>query len=268
MPEEGKEGTPADLELSAPAVQEVSKAAVEVERPSGTDSALTEKRLAELLDAQKAALEEAIDRKVQSVKDRRFGQIESKLEELLTLRQQVESAGGWDPVIAQKQQEDRLEKLIEARISKAAGPAAREFAQDSWQKEWAAESQKILDAAKEQGVTLTGDEYAQAMFNNGLAFATKGDAYAALNRVIVSKAKGESTPISVVLPEGGATMRVPEPKTPKNFQQKFAEAKGKSDDKAMRKLLDEQWAEVDKMAKVERVRKTLAESGVSPEDLT
>ena len=62
-------------------------------------------------------------------------------------------------------------------------------------------------------------------------------------------------------------MRVPEPKTPKNFQQKFAEAKGKNDDKAMRKFLDDQWAEVDKMAKVERVRRTLAESGVSPEDL-
>lgn len=267
MPDEVKEGTPVELELSAPVVQEVSKADVEVQQPSSTESALTEKRLLELLDAQRAALEEAIDRKVQSTKDRRIGQIESKLDEMLALRQQVEAAGGWDTAIAQKQQEDRLEKLIEDRISRAAGPTAREFAQDSWQREWAAESQKILDAAKVMGVVLTNEEYTQTMFNNGLAFVSKGDAYAALNRTIVAKAKGEAIPVSVVSSEGGKTATTPEPKTPKSFKEKLAEAKRTGKDADTRKVIDERWAELGKEREKLHLKRDLEKRGISIDEL-
>ena len=238
----------------------------EVKQPS-VSVGITEERLKELLEAQGKVLEETIERRVQSVKDRRFAQLETRLDESLALKQQVEAAGGWDPYLAQQQQteaiEKRLEQMIEARISRK--PVST---QETWQAEWSAESQKILNAAKERGVELTDGELTQVKFNNGLAYETKGDAYAALNRALLAKAIGDKTPVSVVSAEGGEAPRPPESKTPKTFRQKFDEARKGGNDAEARKLLDAQWVEVERLGRVEAARKTLTAAGVSLEELT
>src|SRR3990167_10531930 len=167
------ESTPLDVEsLAAPEILTVEK---EVQPASVIALGLTEERLKELLEAQNKALEETIERRVQSVKDRRFAQLETRLDEALVLKEQVEAAGGWDPYLAQTQQteaiEKRLEKLVEARLSGAAA-AKQTSSKEAWQQEWDAESQKILDAAKEQGVSLSNDEYRSALFNNGIPFGS------------------------------------------------------------------------------------------------
>ena len=261
------ESTPLDVEsLAAPEILTVEK---EVQPASVIALGLTEERLKELLEAQNKALEETIERRVQSVKDRRFAQLETRLDEALAIKEQVEAAGGWDPYLAQQQQteaiEKRLEQMVEARISGAAAAVAK---QPTWQQEWDAESQKIVDAAKEQGVELSGEEYRSALFNNGIPFASKGDAYAALNRSLVAKAKGDKTPVSVVSAEGGEAPRPPEPKTPKTFRQKFDDAQKSGNQADARKLLDAQWVEVERLGRVEAARQSLAAAGVTPEELT
>ena len=264
MSNELPEGAQPTEELLAPAVSEVS-AGVEVKQPS-VSVGITEERLKELLEAQGKVLEETIERRVQSVKDRRFAQLETRLDESLALKQQVEAAGGWDPYLAQQQQteaiEKRLEQMIEARISRK--PVST---QETWQAEWSAESQKILNAAKERGVELTDGELTQVKFNNGLAYETKGDAYAALNRALLAKAIGDKTPVSVVSAEGGEAPRPPEPKTPKTFRQKFDDARKGGNDVEARKLLDAQWVEVERLGRVEAARKSLEAAGVSLEEL-
>ena len=264
MTDKVPEGAQPTEERLAPEVSAVS-AGSEVKQPS-VSVGITEERLKELLEAQGKALEETIERRVQSVKDRRFAQLETRLDESLALKQQVEAAGGWDPYLAQQQQteaiEKRLEQMIEARISRK--PVS---AQETWQAEWSAESQKILNAAKERGVELTDGELTQVKFNNGLAYETKGDAYAALNRALLAKAIGDKTPVSVVSAEGGEAPRPPEPKTPKTFRQKFDDARKGGNDAEARKLLDAQWVEVERLGRVEAARKTLTAAGVSLEEL-
>jgi hypothetical protein len=266
MTDEKQEGAQPTEERLAPAVLEAS-AETEVQQPS-LGAGVTEERLKELLAQQSKTLEETIERRVQSVKDRRFAQLETRLDEAVVLKEQVEAAGGWDPYLAQQQQteaiEKRLEQMIEARISrKPVSP------QETWQAEWSAESQKILDAAKERGVELTDGELTQVKFNNGLPYGTKGDAYAALNRALLSKAIGDKTPVSVVSAEGGEAPRPPEPpKAPMTFRQKFDKARTSGNEAEARKILDEQWLAVEKQGKIEAARQTLAAAGVTPEELT
>ena len=258
------EGAQPTEERLAPAVADVS-AGSEVQQPS-VAGGVTEERLKELLTQQAQTLEATIEKRVQSVKDRRFAQLETRLDEALVLKEQVEAAGGWEPYLAQTQQseaiEKRLEQLIEARISKR--PVST---QETWQQEWSAESQKILNAAKERGVELTESELTQVKFNNGLPYGTKGDAYAALNRALLAKAIGDKTPVSVVSAEGGEAPRPPESKTPRTFRQKFDEARKGGNDAEARKLLDAQWVEVERLGRVEAARKTLTAAGVSLEEL-
>ena len=260
------EGAQPTEERLAPAVADVS-AGSEVQQPS-VAGGVTEERLKELLTQQAQTLEATIEKRVQSVKDRRFAQLETRLDEALVLKEQVEAAGGWEPYLAQTQQseaiEKRLEQLIEARISKR--PVSN---QETWQQEWSAESQKILNAAKERGVELTESELTQVKFNNGLPYGTKGDAYAALNRALLAKAIGDKTPVSVVSAEGGEAPRPPEPaRAPKTFREKFDAARKSGNDAEARKLLDAQWTEVERLGKVEAARQTLAAAGVSAEELT
>lgn len=263
MTPDPQEGVQAPEELQEQTVPEVSEV-LEVQQPSAAPAGLTEARFTELLDVQKAALLEEFDRKLQSQKDRRIGKLESKVEELLATKEAVESAGGWDQIIDRQQQaedlETRFNTILDARLSQAPAP------QRGWQAEWDAESQKILDGASKLGVSLTTEEYNAALF--GKKFATKGDAFAALSQALLRKGRGESIPTAAVIAEGGEVARLPEPKAPKNFRQKFDEARAKGDGSDARKLLDERWAEVDKLAKVERARRVLAQEGVAPEDLT
>ena len=106
MTDKVPEGAQPTEERLAPAVLDAS-AGSEVQQPS-VSVGLTEERLKELLEAQNKALEETIERRVQSVKDRRFAQLETRLDETLALKDQVEAAGGWDPYLAQQQQTEAI----------------------------------------------------------------------------------------------------------------------------------------------------------------
>ena len=270
MPEELKEGAQEVLESPELAVPEISEALTEVQQPSPAPAGLTEERLQELLDVQRAALEETIERKVQSTKDRRIGKIESKVDELLALREQVEAAGGWDPIINQRQSEDaldaRLNAILDARLPRQ--PASQPVPADpklAWQKEWNAESQKILDAAVQLGVTLTTEEYNAALF--GKKFQTAGDAYVALNQAILRKGRGEAIPGAAVVVEGGSLPRQPGPVVPKTFRERLDEAKSRGDDKEARRILNEQWASVESLQAKEEAKRLLQERGLTTDDL-
>ena len=269
MTEKVLESTPVEPELAELAVPEVSVPDVEVERPSVTVSALTERRLQELLEKQQAALVELIDKKFQSTKDRRIGKLESKVDELLALRQEVEAAGGWDPIISQQQQvetiEARLNKILDARLSQAPASQPAADPKSAWQAEWDAESRKITDAASKLGVRLSPEEYNAALF--GKKFETKGDAYAALNQALLRKGAGEAIPAAAVVTEGGDVPRLPEPKAPKDFRQQLDSALVKGDDKAAREALDAEWAKIEKMQALEKAKTMLADSNISPQEL-
>jgi len=269
MPEELKEGAPETAEESVGlAVPEISEGAPEVQQPSPATAGLTEERLKELLEDQKAALAEMIERRVQSTKDRRIGKLESKVDELLVLRQEVEAAGGWDPVISQQRQaedwEARMTRIVDARLPRQPASQPVSDPTDAWRAEWNAESQKILDAASKLGIVITPEEYNAAMF--GKKFKTPGDAYAALNQAIIRKGRGDDVTTAAVATEGGGVPRTPEPTTPKPFRQQLDEAKKKGDAEA-RKVLDAQWAVIEKDRAREQARLALEEAGVSPEEL-
>ena len=256
---EGAQATQEPTELAIPQVSEVT----EVQQPS-VGGGVSEARLTELLEAQRTALLEDFDRKLQSQKDRRIGKLEGKVDELLATKAAVEAAGGWDQVIRQQQYAEdlktELNAALDARLSQT--PAS----QPDWRAEWDAESRKITDAASKLGITLSTEEYNAALF--GKKFATRGDAYAALNQAVIAKAKGEAIPRAAVATEGGEVARPPEPRVPKTFRQKFDEARTSGNDKEARKLLDEQWKEVEKLGRIEAARQTLAAAGVTPEELT
>lgn len=268
MTDDVQEGAPAAEELKELAAPEVSETDVEVQQPSVAESGLTEERVLELLGTQFKALEEKIEnfsRQAQSVKDRA---ISKNAKELADIKARLEAVGGDWGALSQEAEQDslaqRLEQL-EARISQTAASQRTADPKAAWTAEWSEESQKVLDAAEKLGITLSTEEY-NAVFL-GRKFKTKGDAYAALNQAMISKAKGEAMPTAAVATEGGEVAQPPERSTPKTFREKFDQAREKGDTEA-RKLLDERWAEVDKLTKVERARKLLAKEGVSPEDLS
>ena len=270
MPETLKEGAQVEQELEELAAPEVSETEPEVQQPSPAPAGLTEERLQELLVKQQTALEETIERKLQSTKDRRISKIESKVDELLTLREQVEAAGGWDQVINQRKLEDdletRLSAMLDARIPQAQARQPVANQKEAWRAEWEDESKKITDAAAQLGVKLTPEEYNAALF--GKKFETKGDAYAALNRALLQKGAGEAITAAAVVTEGGTVARPKEPEAPKDHQQLYEEAMAKGDEKAARASLDAQWAEIEKMQAKERAKSLLAQSGLTPEDLS
>lgn len=245
MTDEVLEGAQPDEEVLLPAVEEVSEPEVEVQPPSVTEAGITEDRLQELLSQQREELEEVVSRSVQSIKDRRIGQLETKVDEALAIKDQVDAAGGWDQFLAQAQQAENLEKrvvdMVQAHLLKANVSPAQP--QKDWRSEWKTESQEILDAAAEDGITVTREEVNQAIF--GKNFQTKGEAYAAVNKLIVAKAKGEAIPTAAVTTEGGRVAPTPEPQAPKPFRQQFDElmAAGKADE--ARALLDAQWEKAD-----------------------
>ena len=242
MTDAEQEGALPVEELQAPEVQEVSTPATEVQQPSVPEATgLTEDRLVEILDQR----DEVTSRKAQSQKDRG---ISRNAKDIAALLDRFEDLGG-DENAANKlvadaetqallQTVQRLESQIQAGQAAPAGPPAK----DAWQSEWTVDSQKILDAAEVSGVVLSNEEYNLAMHNNGIAFDTKADAYAALNGALLAKQKGEAMPVSVVSTEGGEVAQPPAPPAePKPFRQQFDELNDAGDTAGARALLDEQW---------------------------
>lgn len=267
MTKEDLESTPVSEELTEPVVPEISDQEPEVE-PTSSPEGLTEARLKELLDAQRKALEEEFEERMkrvaQSTKDRRIGKLETKLDELLVAREQGLTL---DDLIKEQSETQTLESRIDAILATKLSQPTRATG-ETWQEEWARESQKVLDKAKKRGVEVTKEEYNKAMFNNGQPFNSKGDAYAALNDLIVAKAKGESISVSAVATEGGdVASPPPPPASPKSLAEQFEEAKAKGDYAAMEKIQDQSWEDWEKMRQKEIAKAQLAQSGISPEEL-
>lgn len=250
-----------DLPVEEP--QEAPEVSGLVETPtSGTSpSGLTEDKLAELLDARFKVITEQLEKQAQSVKDRRIGKIETKLDELLALREDAEKRG-WDNIVADAQQaetfEAKIQEALNARLPLTAAPRSLD---EEWRSEWASEAKKITDAADKLGISLSTEEYNQAMF--GKKFATKADAYTALNAALIAKAKGEGTSVAAVATESGQVPRVPEPKGPTTWKQDYDRALAANDRTKARELLDKRWENIEKTQKVEAARRAAAEAGVT-----
>jgi hypothetical protein len=250
----------------APNVSEVTP---EVQQPSVPAGGITEDRLLELLakdrEELKAELGGEIERGIQSMKDRRFGKLETKVDEALAIKEQVEAAGGWDQFLSQRRQADDMQAMLESMIN-ARIPQTAVSAQERWNDEWATESQKILDNAAKIGIDLTPEEVNTVKFNNGIPFKTKGDAYSALNNAIIAKARGETISIAAVATEGGEVASPPAPPPgPKTFRQELNEAQG--DAVAERSVLDKKWDEIEKAQRRLAIKAELEAKGISPEEL-
>lgn len=263
MTDDVQEGAPTTPEAVEPVVPEVLEVEQEVQQPSVPSEGLTEDRLLEIL----AERDEKTARAAQSAKDRAISRNAKDIADIL---ERFEASG--DSAAEFVQETDRQATIeatqqwqagIESRLQQLAVPTGAD-----WQSEWAADSQKILDAAASNDVELTPEEYNAAMFNNGVAFNTKGDAYAALNQAIVSKAKGESISIAAVATEGGDVASPPVPPAPpKTSAQQFEEAKAAGDFDKMRQIQDERWDNVEKLQKVQTAQQALEQAGISAEDL-
>ena len=267
MPEELKEGAQEPTEQAELTAPEVSEVKPEVQQPSPATTGQTEERLEKLIGAVSALTEkvEKFSRQEQSAKDRA---ISKTAKELAEVKARLDAFGGnWEAMTQEAEARTLYQRLdaLEGRISQA--PVRQPVAdpREAWQAEWDAESQKILDAAKQLGITLTTEEYNAALF--GKKFNSKGDAYVALNQAIIRKGKGEGIPGAAVVTEGGEAPRQPEPQAPKAFRQQLDEARKKGDDKEARRVLDAKWAEVKKIQAREAAKKALEDAGVTPEEL-
>ena len=268
-PEKQESGLEATEQQETPPVAESTPAPVVSEssgdqQPSATAGGLTEEQLQKLLEEREARLMERIERSLQSIKDRRISKLEKTQQEILALRQRLEEAGGdWD-LLAREAAQSELTAKIEALENKLVElTTAPKAGSESWEDEWKRESQKILDEAKKWGVTLTPEEYRAALFT-GEPFTSKGDAYAALQRAIFRKMKGESIPAAAVVGEGGEPAK---PSEDLDFRQKFEQTLKKAGPNDAQQLLMKQWEQVGKELRKHQAREQLLAQGLSPEDL-
>ena len=262
------EGAPVTPEPVEPTIPEVSEVTPEVQQPSVPETGLTESRLEQLLKAQDErfeAMEERLERAAQSAKDRG---ISKNAQEIAAIRGQLESLGGdWGALQAQAETQSLYDRIAQLEGGVTSSPAPAPDAQE-WREEWASESQKILDAAAKREVTLSPEEYNAAMFNNGVAFNTKGDAYAALNQAILAKAQGEAIPVAAVATEGGSVAPPPAPPAePKAFRQQLDEALASGDIAKQDEIMANQWKEFESLQEKEAALAQLKAAGISPEDL-
>ncbi len=269
MTDQVVEGTLSTPEIVEPAVPQVSEVDQGVQLPSVPSVGITEDRIEELLDARLGELKAELDKQAQSAKDRGISANAKQINEILARLDQL--GGNREALIQEVDQQALLTKIanLETQISqRPASPTQTADAQSAWQVEWRDDSQKVLDAAAKKGVSLTQDEYNAAMFNNGVPFPSKGDAYAALNQAILAKAKGEAIPIAAVVTEGGETPRPPAPPAqPKTAAQRFEEAKAAGDLTAMQQIQQERWDEVEILQKRAAAEQALSAAGLTAEDL-
>ena len=262
MTDEVQEGALPASESEELVAPEILQDEEEVQQPSVPTTGLTEDRLLEILDERA----ETQARKDQSAKDRAVSRNAKDIADIL---ERFEASGGnkaefVDEVDRQATLEatQSWQAGIESRLDQLAVPTRQD-----WKGEWTETSQKILDSAEEKGVVLSTDEYNTVMFNNGIAFPTKGDAEAALTGAITSKALGDAIPVSAVATEGGELSRPPEPTVPKTFRQQFDNAKNSGDTDSAQAVLDKQWEAVNAELDQETAKQAYIAAGGNPEDL-
>ena len=250
-------------EVASPVVQEpvdspVPEVSGPVEQPSSAPSGLTEERLQEILEGRFKDLADQLARANQSVKDRRIGKLETSVEKLLAVKGLVDQKGGdWEAAISETRESEISERMANLE-SKLLQPPAGQVSPD-WKQEWQDESKKIVDAAAKLGIALTDDEYNAALF--GKKFASKGDAFAALQGALILKTRGESVTPAALANEGGTLPAQPEKLS---FRQTLEKAETIAD---KTKILNARWDEIGKELKKQEVRDALVEKGLTVEDL-
>jgi len=222
------ESSSVEEEPLAPSVTDVSDTTEET--PLVSD-AITEERVSELLDeklsafteSQKALLEQLAEREVQSKHDRRYGRFETKLDEILAIKERVEgSEGSWDEILAQIERQEgtaQLEAALDAKIEQALTsirPATDEAVRTQriaeWNEEWKQAVQNIKDKAAADELEIPAEAIEQVQ---SAKYNTKIEAYTALNDLYIGLKTGTEIPVAAITTEeGGGTPPTSEPKTP------------------------------------------------------
>lgn len=215
-------------EQLAPSVTDVSDSPDE---PTLVPSGITEERVSELLDeklavfsdAQKELLATLAEREVQSKHDSRYGRFETKLDELLAIKERVEgSDGSWDDILAQierAEDSDRLEAALDAKIEQALTSVrppvdegvvqAQRIAE--WETEWKNAVQNVKDKAAVDDLEIPAEAIEQVQAGN---YKTKIDAYTALNDLYIAVKTGAEIPAAAIMSEeGGGTPPTSKPET-------------------------------------------------------
>ena len=254
---------PEVVESASPEVQEpVDVKVPEVSgpaegQPTSVPSGLTEEALQKILDDRFTKLAEDLKRDNQSMKDRRIGKLETSVEKLLAVKGLVDQKGGdWEAAISETRESEISERMANLESKLLQPPVA---VSPDWKQEWQDESKKIVDAAAKLGIALTDDEYNAALF--GKKFASKGDAFAALQGALILKTRGESVTPAALANEGGTLPAQPEKL---DFRQTLAKAETTAD---KTKVLEAQWDVIGKELKKREVRDALVEKGLTVEDL-
>jgi len=214
---EKPESSSVEKEQEAPSVLNVSTA---TEATPLVSNAITEERVSELLDAklatftesQKEFLQQLAEKEVQSKHDRRYGRFETKLDELLAIKERVEKAeGSWDDILAQIERQEgtaQLEAALDAKIQEAltsirpatddAGLMARRVAE--WNMEWKQAVQNVKDKATADGLEVPAEALEQVRSRE---YKTKMDAYTALNDLYIALKTGAEIPVAAAQTEEG-----------------------------------------------------------------
>ena len=176
MPDEPTESAPEVAEAQAlptPAVSQPS----EVQQPSAT--ADTDAIVLRLKEALLPELKQYVDRGTQSVKDRRIAGLEKKIEELASAKVALDAHGGDVHKAARDLAID--EWLTKGEQQPASGRSGED---------WETGVQKILsEAEKSAGVKVPLDDPDLQAVAKG-SYQSWADAYAAVNRVVLRRAKG------------------------------------------------------------------------------
>lgn len=126
-------------------------------------------------------LKQYVDRSTQSVKDRRIAGLEQRVSDLTSAKAALEAHGGDINKAAR-------ELAIDELLGRGDSPAnLGKVGED-----WGAGVQKILSEAASAGIKISADDPELQAVSKG-SYASWADAYAAVNRVVLRRAKGVST---------------------------------------------------------------------------
>jgi len=238
MTEKELETAAEEEELLAPSVSDVSDISDVAE--TSTPDGLTEERLLELLAANNQKLldeinsgvvEEVAERAAQGWKDRRLGKFETQIDELLSIREQVDRDGGdWTGVLADFQAREREEQIYQNLMNRVSRDiSARRPASDersAWVQEWQAAIQRTKDKLDGAGVKYDPAEL-DALTKGAYGSATEArDALADYQVAKLTGAVTSEVSTSAVSIEGGGEAP-PTSEGEKSTEDSFAEAQNK-----------------------------------------
>lgn len=199
MPDEVMESAPEPQEAEAPPAPKLSEPSGG-QRPSEPEQEVRGilTRLAEKMESLEVSLQEQVRREVQSTKDRRFAKQEQELAEI---KAYLDASGGDIKKAAREMQLDEI--LSQGRLPR------EDRGGSDWERDWNQGSESILRSALDDfGVKVdrSDPEYREIV---GRTYNSPADAFAALNRLVARRVKGESAPAAAAATEGSAPASPP-----------------------------------------------------------